>query len=364
MVRQRCFLALAVLVLFSLFVTSEVASAQSANAVAAQQACVNAAKQNDNAAAVAACTKALALAPTNALAARIICDGQSGLGNYDSAVTSCSQAIAIDATSERPYINRCVAYMMLGNFANATSDCNQAMALDPKDEDVYINLGTIDLKQQNFTAAITEFNKAIVLAPNSAAALTNRGAANLELGNKDAALADFQSALKIDPTQSTALKGMQILGQPVATTPTPPAAAAAVSKPTAPATPRAISICNEVSATIHVAFAVESQGHFTAAGWWNVDPNKCEPANFNFEGTTLYYAANSDTDHWGGETSLYIADQIFNFTGAEKNRSGAHAEKFNALVLSPGDLALKQLTLTFHFGANYMTDVNIKGITP
>jgi tetratricopeptide (TPR) repeat protein len=363
MARQPSFLALAVLVLLSLFVTTGVASAQSSEAIAAEQNCLNASKQGDNAAAVSVCTQALSLAPNNALVAAIVCDGQSGLGNYDAAVTSCTQAITLNATSETAYVNRCNAYMMLGNFANAISDCNQAVTLNPKDQDVYIDLGAIYLKQQNFAAGITELNKAIALAPNSAAALVNRGIANFELGNKQAALADFQSVLKIDPTNATALKGMQALGQPVAAPPTP----------TPAASQNQISICNDFPVTIYVAFAVESQGHFTAGGWWNVDPKKCEPANFNFGGAaTLYYAADSDsykkgnsntTEHWGAKQSLYVSDQKFNFTDAQQNRTGAHAEQFDLLALTP-DQQASTLAVTFHFANNLPTTINIKATKP
>jgi tetratricopeptide (TPR) repeat protein len=358
-------LALAAFILFSLFAQTGVATAQSSQTIAAEQNCANATKQGNTAAAVSACTEALSLAPNNALVALMLCAGQTGVGNYAAAVTSCTQAIALNAKAETAYVDRCDANLMLGNLANAVSDCTQATALDPSDPTPHINLADIDLKQQNYAAAITESNKAIALAPTSAAAIANRGLANVGLGNTAAALADFQNALKIDPSNASALIGMKYIGQPVPAASTTPAPAPPALAPVAGNT---ISICNEFSITIHAAFAVQSQGHFTAAGWWNVDPNKCEPANFNFAGTdALYYAAESDsfkngndtsTEIWGAETGLYVIDQKFNFTDAEQNRNGRRAEQFNALALTP-DQQASTLALTFHFAANHTTNINI-----
>jgi tetratricopeptide (TPR) repeat protein len=369
MARQRSFLALAVLLLFSSLVTSEVASAQSADVIAAEQSCADAANGNDNAAAVTACTRAVSLAPNNAKMALYLCASHASAGNFDAAVTSCTRAIALDAKSETAYVDRCDANLVLGNFANAISDCTQAVALDPTDAFPHLNLAGVYLKQGNFASALAESNKAIALAPNSAGAITNRGIANAALGNTDAAIADFKSALRIDPTFANALNGLARLGQPVAANPatTPP------PKPAQPAAlTREISICNEFSVAVYAAFAIESQGHYTAAGWWNVDPNKCAPANFNFgNAAAIYYTADSAsfqngndtlTEHWGSETNLYLIDQKFNFTDAEQNQNGRHAEKFTAVALTPEQLATN-LVLTFHFTTTG-TSIDMKGTQP
>jgi tetratricopeptide (TPR) repeat protein len=224
----------------------------------------------------------------------------------------------------------------------------RAAALDTSDPNPHINLADVYIKQQNYAASVAESNKAIAIAPNSAIAIANRGLANVGLGNTDAALADFQSALKIDPTNSSALRGMEIMGQPV------PAAPPTAPKTAQSSLKRDISICNKFSVTIYAAFAIESQGHFTAVGWWNVDPNKCAPANFNFGSpAALYYMAdsasfNNGIEHWGSETNLYVIDQKFNFTDAEQNQNGRHAEKFTALALTPDQLA-SNLVITVNF---------------
>jgi tetratricopeptide (TPR) repeat protein len=352
-----------VLGLFLLLVTTEVASAQSSSAIAAEQSCVNAVKQS-NSAAVSACTQALALVPDNAMVALVLCAAYAGVGNNDAAVTSCTRAIALNAEAEIAYVDRCNAYWMLGDFANAVSDCTQAIKLDPNDERPHVDLGNVYLKQQNYAAALAEYNRAILLAPNSAVAIANRGLTNVVLGNKAAALADFQNALKIDPSNSSAQKGMALIGQSIPEAKTTPTTTIPTAAPSASGND--VSICNGFSVSIHAALAYESQGHFIAAGWWNVDPNQCQSANFPFQGATLYYAADSDSykngsqpmiEHWGGGTSLYVSDTKFNFDDAKQNRSGTRVEQFNALTLLP-DQPASQVTLTF--APNHTTGEDVK----
>jgi uncharacterized membrane protein len=117
-----------------------------------------------------------------------------------------------------------------------------------------------------------------------------------------------------------------------------------------------ITICNEFRAPIHVAFAFEEQGNFTAAGWWNVEPNACQPANFPFQSAVLYYTAHSDSyrdgratsrDHWGNKMKLYVTSKKFNFDGAERSRSGATPDMFSLYDVPQGYHGSG--TITFHF---------------
>jgi uncharacterized membrane protein len=118
-----------------------------------------------------------------------------------------------------------------------------------------------------------------------------------------------------------------------------------------------ITICNEFTAPIHVALAYENQGSFTAAGWWEVGPNACEPADFAFEGSKLYYAADSDDyrsgrftkhDHWGNKTKLFVSKKKFNSENVERSRSGARAEMFSFVEVSQ-PTPEKPPKITFHF---------------
>ena len=119
-----------------------------------------------------------------------------------------------------------------------------------------------------------------------------------------------------------------------------------------------ISICNDFKVRIYVALAFEDQGNFTAAGWWTIDPNKCEPAVFSFPGSWLYYTADSDKypasgggtsqDHWGNETNLFVGSKKFNFDHAERSRPETSGEMFGSVRLSEVQ-PTKPVSITFHF---------------
>jgi uncharacterized membrane protein len=127
-----------------------------------------------------------------------------------------------------------------------------------------------------------------------------------------------------------------------------------------------IIVCNDFRVPIAAAFARQVQGSFVAAGWWRVAANDCQPAEFPFESTTLYYAADSDNypdgrntsrDHWGSNVRLFVTSQKFNFDGADRPRRGANAEMFTAYEIPPQHLG-KPATITFHF-VHGSTTINI-----
>ena len=128
-----------------------------------------------------------------------------------------------------------------------------------------------------------------------------------------------------------------------------------------------ISVCNDFVAPIHVAFAYQVQGNFTAAGWWSVDPNKCADADFSFQGATLYYAADfglyktgrrTAHDHWGNKTKLFVTSKKFTFDNAGQRRRGARSEMFSQIELTTQQQA-NPVTITFHF-VQGSTTINVK----
>jgi uncharacterized membrane protein len=120
------------------------------------------------------------------------------------------------------------------------------------------------------------------------------------------------------------------------------AAAIAISLGLGSVARAAVTVCNEDSATIHVAFANAVNGGYTTSGWWSVPLNMCQDVDFTLQGDTLYFTADSDayasngktvTTHWGTGVTLYVGSNMaakFNFTNADKSRSGAKAEAFQA----------------------------------
>ena len=118
-----------------------------------------------------------------------------------------------------------------------------------------------------------------------------------------------------------------------------------------------ISVCNDFRARIHVAFAYQNQRNFPAAGWWSVEPNTCQTVDFPFQGSTLYYAADSDDykdgretahDHWGNKIKLFVSDKKFDFDDADSPRRGATAEMFSLYEIPQSYLG-KPTTIAFHF---------------
>jgi uncharacterized membrane protein len=128
-----------------------------------------------------------------------------------------------------------------------------------------------------------------------------------------------------------------------------------------------ISVCNDFVAPIHVAFAYQVQGKFTAEGWWSVAPNKCTATDFSFQGSTLYYAADSDSyksgrgtshDHWGNKTKLFVTRKKFTSDNASQHRRGTRSEMFSQIELTPQQHA-KPVTITLHFTQG-STTINVK----
>ncbi len=128
-----------------------------------------------------------------------------------------------------------------------------------------------------------------------------------------------------------------------------------------------ISVCNDFTASVHVALAYQNGNAFTAAGWWNVDPNKCVDVNFPFTGATLYYSADSDSYkeggrtahyHWGNQKKLYVTDRKFNTDDAEHHRRGSKAEMFSLLQLTEQQQG-KPVQITLHFQKG-STSINVK----
>jgi uncharacterized membrane protein len=128
-----------------------------------------------------------------------------------------------------------------------------------------------------------------------------------------------------------------------------------------------ITVCNDIRAPIHVAFANQAEDGFSASGWWNVEPNDCKPVDFPFEGAVLYYSADSDEyrdgratsrDHWGNKVRLFVTRTRFDFDNAERSRRGTRAEMFSSYEVPPSYLG-KPAAITLHF-THGSTTINVK----
>jgi uncharacterized membrane protein len=127
-----------------------------------------------------------------------------------------------------------------------------------------------------------------------------------------------------------------------------------------------IMVCNDIAAPIHVAFAYPDRDGFTASGWWNIESNECQRVDFQFQGPTLYYSADSDgyrdgratsRDHWGNKEKLFVTRTKFDFDNADRSRRGTRAELFSSYEIPPSYLG-KPTAITFHF-IHGSTNINI-----
>ncbi len=124
-----------------------------------------------------------------------------------------------------------------------------------------------------------------------------------------------------------------------------------------------IKVCNDFRTPIHVAFASQDKGSFTAAGWWTVAPKACQAVDFTFKGTTLYYTADSDSyqigntsnqNHWGNVVQLFVTSGDFKSDNAEISRSDAKAEKFS-LAEIPAKYGKNPVSTTLRFAQGSVT---------
>ena len=128
-----------------------------------------------------------------------------------------------------------------------------------------------------------------------------------------------------------------------------------------------IIVCNEFRAPIFVALAAEDGRAINAAGWWSVNPNECKPADFPFQGTSLYYTADSASypaggatskDHWGNKRPLFIPSQPFKVRDAQFQRAGARLMMFGEAVVAE-QFRGKPVSITVRFSPGNTT-VNMK----
>jgi uncharacterized membrane protein len=128
-----------------------------------------------------------------------------------------------------------------------------------------------------------------------------------------------------------------------------------------------ISVCNEFHARIHVAFGYQNQRNIPASGWWVIEPNVCDKVEYFFQGSTIYYTAESDDyqdgsatshDHWGNKISLFVTNTRFDVDDAQAPRSGATTKMFSLYEIPPQYLG-KPASIAFHFRSRN-TDITIK----
>jgi Flp pilus assembly protein TadD len=149
---------------------------------------------------IAACNRAIELAPdyTDALNNRGL--GFNGKGNFDRAIEDFNRAIELDPTKPISYNNRGIARLNQGDLERAVQDFTAAIGYDPDYAVAWNNRAAARNQQGKYIQVIADASKAIELSPRFAGAYNNRGTAYSGLGDSRRALADYNRVIELDPS--------------------------------------------------------------------------------------------------------------------------------------------------------------------
>lgn len=172
-------------------------------------------------------------APGNAdpnLAAAYSHAGQTDIssGNYDAAIADCSKAIAMNPDEIAAYSNRGIARQSKGDFDGAIADYNKAMGMTAgatmqaslykaiawaNIHNALVDRGNIRQTRGDLDGAIADYNRAIELCPHdeqpwAAYAYADRSVAWEAKGNHVVAVADRKKAVELDPNIGPGLVSM------------------------------------------------------------------------------------------------------------------------------------------------------------
>lgn len=156
-------------------------------------------------AAIADCSRSLALDPHQIEAQLHRGLAQYSLGQYEGAIADYS-AILAQRLDYRAAYNRGLAHGALGNFTTALGDYQRALAAlgrmtlvqEPEKPgrlaQIWNDIGVVHLVQHRYDAAIVAFDQALTADPQLGAARLNRGCAYAHRGDQIRAIADLRVA--------------------------------------------------------------------------------------------------------------------------------------------------------------------------
>ena len=137
---------------------------------------------------------ALALNPSSAIAYNNICIAYIRLGDYPEAIAACNKALEIAPVYPRAYANLRWAY-------------DEAVKFSPTVE-VYLGLSVLNYWDEDMDASIEASRQVIALDPDNALAYNNICAAHASRGEWDPAIEACDKALVLDPDLQRARKNL------------------------------------------------------------------------------------------------------------------------------------------------------------
>lgn len=167
--------------------------------------------------AIADYSRAIEINPKYGLAYERRGDAYRLTGHNDKAIADYTQAIAVYSGNAAAYTGRGLAYQAKRDLDHAIADYTKTIEIDrPKEErdhdlsetdrfypeyaTAYYNRGTAYGYKGEFDRAIADYTKFIAIRPNYAPAYVNRGSAGGAKGELIPAIADYTRAIEIDPS--------------------------------------------------------------------------------------------------------------------------------------------------------------------
>ncbi len=136
---------------------------------------------------------------------------QAVCGDYDAAVASCSKAIALKPDFAAAFCTRGDAYASKGQYERAIGDFARAIELSPRQAWPYCGRGLVYVRQRRFPQAVADYDRAIELDAQLAWAYFRRGEAYVLQSQRDKAEADLDRAIQLRPTCADAYAALGAL---------------------------------------------------------------------------------------------------------------------------------------------------------
>ncbi|RTL96509.1 MAG: tetratricopeptide repeat protein [Hyphomicrobiales bacterium] len=129
---------------------------------------------------------------------------------YDRAVAAYSRAVALAPNEPSTYSARARARLQKGDYDGALADVNRALEIDPSYITAYHARALILIKKREPEQAIADYDRAIEMKPDFAPLYFGRGSTWYSIGDFDRAATDLDRALRLDPKSDMARQGRKL----------------------------------------------------------------------------------------------------------------------------------------------------------
>ena len=125
--------------------------------------------------------------------------GLAALGRFEEAIAACDKAIALAPDFAAAHTNRGNALRTLTRLEEALASYDRVIGLTPDSGEAHFCRGNVLADLNRHAEALASFDRALVLRPNNSIAWNNRAVALQEQGRISEAIADYRRAVAVDP---------------------------------------------------------------------------------------------------------------------------------------------------------------------